>query len=489
MGLYDQLPEKSFLKKLLFGIDTEFVEKFLKVKYDYEIETDKELKRLYRDKMVGVFWELYTHIVRTLTLEPGNAKRLFLRYGLTDLRYLSPEDQKFILERPMDMPDYDKETVFYADEWLLGILKGKIKASAVDETQSAQNNKFNIPSVNLSDKTDKFESLISVEKNRIEGFKVQRNQFMDRLTKVVELLSQENTDEASGISGVYTIEQNKALEELPTIHKELRRINKDISASAKAVAKAQESLNEIKRNLGDYSSESPSQQSTNSLVEEVKSLRQMAKMTVGRQGNMFPYLSSSFLPKDKRGFLFREYLTQRLTHWLSLDPQAFVRFYKNQELNISPYMILVPGYGQHGACWEPLDTNNKLFGRGRLCLPMFSNSPDLALLTAIGDIRWQVAKEVASYYWMEEGLTGRYYEYFLEAKLKGDLRLSFIKDYVIWMTKETQGIQKLEQSARYVFWRYVPLPDENKIMLSKKGYYYNQLWDKEQVWRQNPNLK
>ena len=120
-----------------------------------------------------------------------------------------------------------------------------------------------------------------------------------------------------------------------------------------------------------------------------------------------------------------------------------------------------------------------------MVLSVFARSADISLLTGIGDIRWHAAKEIASYYWMEEGLTGRYYEYYLDAKLKGDLKTLFITDYLLWMTKETQGVQKLEQNARYVFWRYVPLPTENKVQLSKKGYYYNQLWEKEQVWRQS----
>ena len=35
-------------------------------------------------------------------------------------------------------PAYETETIFYADEWLQGIVDGKIKPSAMDETGGPQ---------------------------------------------------------------------------------------------------------------------------------------------------------------------------------------------------------------------------------------------------------------------------------------------------------------------------------------------------------------
>lgn len=102
---------------------------------------------------------------------------------------------------------------------------------------------------------------------------------------------------------------------------------------------------------------------------------------------------------------------------------------------------------------------------------------------ALGDFRWQTAKELASYHWMDEGLTGRYYEYTQDQKLKGDIKSMFIEDYILWLTKEAEGIQKLHKDARYIFWRFVPFPDDMKERLSMKGYYYDQLWKKEQSFR------
>ena len=487
MGLYQELPDNSYVKKLLLGIEDAFAERFLQIKKDYETATDKEDKRMYRDKLGSLFWELYPMIAKMINPELSTAKRLFLRYGLVDLRNLSPEDQKFILNQPMTPVDYETETIFYADEWLQGILDGKIKPSASDETDGPK--AAPSPSIQVvNGKQEKYVSLLQVEKGRFDGFKSQKDEILRELEYTLKRLQENHTDPEIGYEGVYTVEQNKALDELPFLHKELRKINKEMTVSARTMAKAQGSLDELQttETLSSGVSQENSAGKEN-LISEVGNLRQMVKMTVGRKGNNFPLLTSGFLPRESRDYLFRDTVRKKLNQWLELDPEAFERTYKGETMNIMPYIILVPGYGLTGACWEALDSNNKQFGRGRLTLPVFTRSADLSLLTAVGDIRWQAAKEIASYYWMEEGLTGRYYEYYLEAKLKGDLKTLFITDYLLWMTKETQGMQKLEQNARYVFWRYVPMPEANKIKLSNKGYYYNQLWEKEQVWRQNKN--
>ncbi|MGL4561799.1 MAG: hypothetical protein ACRCV0_05890 [Brevinema sp.] len=487
MSLYEKLSEKSFLKKLLIGIDSVFVERFLTMKQNYETATDKEDKRLYRDKFSSMFWDLYALIAKMINPEISTAKRLFLRYGLMDLRYLTTEDQEMILKRPMNAPNYETDTIFYADQWLQGILEGRIKPSAVDET-GGKSSAVATPSQLPSGRQEKFEALLKVEKKRLDAFIDQRSTVLKSLASIVADLQEIRTDVETGQSGAFTKDQLSQFDNMPNIQKEIRRLNKEIVGAIKAIQKAQESLKDFAPlTQQDAVSHVILGSNMASVVSEVDNIRQMHKMTVGRQGNSFPYLSSQHIPKETKHYLYKETVSDKLQEWLAIDPEAFFRTYKGEQHDVRPYFILLPGFGTTGVCWEPLDPQNKQFGKGRIALPIFTRVPDISLLAAVGDMRWQVAKELASYYWMEEGLTGRYYEYYLEAKLKGDLKSLFVKDYILWMTKETQGVQKLEQNARYVFWRYVPMPHDRKIMLSQKGYYYNQLWEKEQVWRQSKN--
>ena len=146
---------------------------------------------------------------------------------------------------------------------------------------------------------------------------------------------------------------------------------------------------------------------------------------------------------------------------------------------IVPYVILVPTYGDTGFCWEPFDRYNRVTSRGRIVVPMYPKSLQIAVLTAVADLRWQVAKEKASYYWMEEGLTGQYYQWIDSQKLKGDLKEFFINDYVLWMTKESEGVQKLDKEVRGIFWRHMPFPQEIKDKLKTRSLVYQELCQRD----------
>jgi len=146
---------------------------------------------------------------------------------------------------------------------------------------------------------------------------------------------------------------------------------------------------------------------------------------------------------------------------------------------LPPYVLLIPTYGDTGFCWEPFDRFNRATSRGRIIVPMYPRNLYYAVLTAVADLRWQVAKEKASFYWMEEGLTGHYYQWFQSQKLKGDIKEFFIRDYILWMTKEADGIQKLDKDVRGTFWRYMPFTREVKEKLKTRNLIYQELYQRD----------
>ena len=211
----------------------------------------------------------------------------------------------------------------------------------------------------------------------------------------------------------------------------------------------------------------------------MNTIRQMAKMTVGRQGNQFPIFTREFFHCTERGTGTRENVIEILRWVESVDPGAFCRIHKNVPNRIVPYVLLIPTYGDRGFCWEPFDRYNRVTSRGRIVIPMYPRDLKIAVLTAVADLRWQVAKEKASYYWMEEGLTGQYYQHIDRLKLKGDLKAFFIEDYVLWMTKESEGVQRLDKEVRGIFWRNMPFPNERKQELRKRSLVYDELCIKD----------
>ena len=80
---------------------------------------------------------------------------------------------------------------------------------------------------------------------------------------------------------------------------------------------------------------------------------------------------------------------------------------------------------------------------------------------------------------MEEGLTGYYYQWFQKMKLKGDLKEMFIGDYITWMTKECDGIQKLDKELRGIFWRHMPFSQAIKDKLRDRSFAYQELYQRD----------
>jgi hypothetical protein len=205
----------------------------------------------------------------------------------------------------------------------------------------------------------------------------------------------------------------------------------------------------------------------------------MAKMTTGRQGNHFPVLTSEYFRCGPNDTATRENVITLLARIESIDPGAFCRSHKNQLIRIVPFVVLVPSYGEQGVCWEPFDRHNRATSRGRIALPMYPKNLYIAILSAVADLRWQVAKEKASHYWMEEGLTGYYYQWFQKMKLKADLKETFIEDYITWMTKESEATQKLDKEVRGIFWRHIPFAQPVKDKLRDRSFAYQDLYQRD----------
>jgi hypothetical protein len=211
------------------------------------------------------------------------------------------------------------------------------------------------------------------------------------------------------------------------------------------------------------------------VLAEFDTIRQAAKMTVGRQGNHFPLLTSDYFHSSPNDVGFRENVISMLAHIESIDVEAFCRYYHSKLIRIVPYVLLIPTYGDMGVCWEPFDKHNRATSRGRIIIPMYPKNLYIAVLSAVADLRWQVAKEKASFGWMEEGLTGNYYQWYMQRKLKGDIKGYFIQDYLLWMTKEADGIQKLDKEIRKIFWRFMPFSQETKDKLKTRSFVYQEL--------------
>ena len=442
----------------------------------YATTKDPKDKSIFRQQIISAFWEFMGKAAQEITGKIPESKKYLLRFGILHPNLLSPESKEFLSKIPVESGL--GQPVYYLDEWMNMIGRGKIKCSATDEARPSNiHGRMNAHLQALQEKAQ----------GKIEGSQgLLRSKNSERITSekkllylVKELTEHSHYEVFPEIFDHYTEEQRHKFIEIQDCLKTLSKIDRETTIYMKDLEQGcddLETLNEKLEAAGAADSVSVDLESINT---EFSSIRQMAKMTVGRQGNAFPILTSEFFRSSPNGVGFRENVIKQLAWIESIDAEAFIRFYKNKPTRIVPFVILLPTYGDFGMCWEPFDKANRATSRGRIAVQMYPKNLTLALLSAVGDMRWQVAKEKASFYWMEDGLTGNYYQWFQTQKLKGDVKSYFIQDYIVWMTKESEGTQRLDKDIRGTFWRYMPFTRQIKEKLKDRNLIYQELYQRD----------
>jgi hypothetical protein len=441
------------------------LQKFLNTK-------DPKDRGVFRQQIITVFWDFLLGVAKKAPGKLADPKKFLLRYGIIHPALLSAEVKELFSLIVVD--NGYSEPIYYLDEWLRAVGTGLIRASTTDEV-----------SVSRTSVSAKLKQLLDKAVGKREGAR-----------SLLKAKDEERMNLERGLKErVGYITEHYPLEELPDIHSLFTEAQKKVFSEVQEALKMMiKTDRELDMFLREYNQAMEDVQvltdkvaaeggaagvDSQALDTEFGTIRQMAKMTIGRQGNQFPILTKEYFHCMPQDVASRENILAQLKWVESIDPQAFCRSYKNKLNRIVPYVILIPTYGDTGICWEPFDRYNRATSRGRIAVPMYSKSLPLALLSAVGDLRWQNAKEKASFYWMEEGLTGNYYQWFAAKKFKGDLKEFFINDYILWMTKESEGTQKLDKEVRGIFWRYMPFPQEIKEKLKTRSFTYQELYQRD----------
>ena len=432
---------------------------------------DPKDKTIFRQDLTQSYWNfistLPTRIVAGIS---SKEEKYALRFGLL-LPTLLTEEQKAIFAKVVDENPYC-EAVYYLDEWFSAIGKGLFPPSSTDEVL-----------VNHSNEAARVSQLLEKTSGKMQSSQNLLRAKSDERTRVEEAIKQKINGlfAHSPVSGMpevlepYDAMQKQAISSLPDMAKSLLKLDKELNDFLNAYRNAEGDTQTLKARV----QATEASANVGAAEGEYDTIRQMAKMSCGRKGNHFPILSREFFRTSTRDIGTRENVLRELRWIESIDSQAYCRQCKTQLNRIPPFVILVPSYGDIGFCWEPFDRYNRVTSRGRIVIPMYSRSLRLVLLMATADLRWQVAKEKASYYWMEEGLTGNYYQWFQTQDIKMDIKDSFVQDYILWMTKECDGVQKLDKEVRDIFWRYMPFTDAIKEKLKTRSWVYQELCQKD----------
>ncbi|MCL2191180.1 MAG: hypothetical protein FWB79_04260 [Treponema sp.] len=435
--------------------------------------TDPKDRSVFRPQLITAYWEFLRSVAKKAPGKLVPPKKFLLRFNILHPNLLKPETRgffaKLVVENELSQP------VYYVDEWLRAVGTGAVGASTTDEVKFARSN----TKMKLQQLIGKASGKLEGSKTMLKG-KTQERRSLEQTLNTCMALILEHTPLGGfdDLSESYNDSQRRAFSDIQEILKELLKCDRELNTLLKGYYQAESDMKTLREKAEDGDGDDVLD--LQAVDTEFDTIRQSTKMTVGRQGNHYPILSSEYFHCGPNDVAFRENIIEMLTRIESIDQEAFCRVYKNRVNRIVPYVVLLPSYGDTGVCWEPFDKRNRATSRGRIFVPMYPKNLYIAILSAVADLRWQVAKEKASYYWMEEGLTGHYYQWYLSQKLKGDIKGYFIEDYILWMTKEAEGIQKLDKTVRGVFWRHMPFSHEVKEKLKTRSYVYQELYQRDQ---------
>jgi hypothetical protein len=433
---------------------------------------DPKDRSVYRQQFITAYWDFLLGVAKKAPGRLPDPKKYLLRFNLLHPTFLDADARtmfaKIVVENELNQP------IFYLDEWFKAIGTGVVRNSTTDEVRIAKNNN----QIRLQQLLEKAMGKLDGSKGLLKAKDDERSNLEKALLDRVNILFEHYPlDGFKDIHSCYTEAQKRTFGEIQDVLKSLLKADHELDLFLKEYYQAEADVKTLRDKVEEEGG--ALMVDVRAVDTEFETVRQMAKLTIGRQGNHFPILSSEYFHCGPNDVAFRENVISQLTLIESIDPEAFCRSYKNRLNRIIPYVVLIPSYGELGICWEPFDRFNRATSRGRIAIPMYPKNLYIAILSAVADLRWQVAKEKASYYWMEEGLTGNYYQWFTARKLKGDVKEYFIQDYIIWMTKEADAIQKLDKEVRGIFWRYMPFSRAVKDKLKNRSYVYQELYQRD----------
>ena len=439
----------------------------------YFAATDPKDRSVFRPQIISSYWEFLRSVATKSTGKLPEAKKFLLRYGVLHPKLLNSEAKEFfsklVIENELNQP------IYYVDEWLKGIGTGTISPSTTDEVQIANSNKQQ----KLRQLLEKAHGKLDGARTLLKAKSQERVGLEDALKKQLDTIMEHTSlDDFEGAFNCYTEPQKRTFNNIQETIRNMLKNDRELATQIKDYRQAEDDVETLREKQDEDDGEGKVLD-LQALNTEFDTVRQTVKMTVGRQGNHFPILTSEYFRSGPNDVAFRENIITMLARIESIDQEAFCRVYKNRTNRIVPYVVLLPCYGDTGVCWEPFDKHNRATSRGRIFVPMYPKNLYMAVLSAVADLRWQVAKEKASFYWMEEGLTGNYYQWFVAQKLKGDVKDYFIDDYILWMTKEAEGIQKLDKDVRGAFWRHMPFSQAVKEKLKTRSFVYQELYQRD----------
>ncbi|MDR0311995.1 MAG: hypothetical protein LBI14_00190, partial [Treponema sp.] len=341
----------------------EKLQKFLNTK-------DPKDRGVFRQQLIPAFWEFFKLVGRRAPGKISDPKKYLLRFALLHPTFMDTENRT-LFSKVVDT-NVLNQPVYYLDEWLKSVGTGVVRPSTTDEVKVSKSN----TSVRIQQFLDKAKGKLDGTRSLIRAKDDERHHtervLNDHMLHIMEHFPQEGLE---NISACYNEGQKKIFSDIQETLRSLIKIDHDMEIFLRDYYSAEHELKNLQAKAEEEGAAAVDVDAVNT---EFETVRQMAKMTIGRQGNHFPILTREYFHSMPSDIGTRENVISLLAWIESIDPEAYCRSYKNRLNRIVPYVVLIPSYGDYGMCWEPFDKHNRATSRGRIAVPMYPKSLQLA---------------------------------------------------------------------------------------------------------------
>lgn len=214
------------------------------------------------------------------------------------------------------------------------------------------------------------------------------------------------------------------------------------------------------------------------------------KMSYGRLSTFCPVFSEHNVLKSLDSILVsEEKITKTLNAIRKIDYSAYYRetVYTNPEQGITrefinveilPDIILLPNIGTRGVMWQEIEGKRRTTPARMLGSIFQLEDLTATLIRLTGEFRWEMCKRVQGARWndvTERSLTSEFFDYIQFYRKNQDLSVEnrdkiktemiraknsfkemFLKDYMLWVLYESNGVPRLNKVSRAILFTHCP---------------------------------
>ena len=248
---------------------------------------DPKDKGVFRQQLTTAYWDFLANVARKAPGKIPDSKKFLLRFNMLHPTFLTTEDRSFFAK--MVVNNELNQPVYYLDEWFKAVGTGAIRNSATDEVKVGKNNNAQKFQQLLDKAMGKKDGARSLLKAKDEERNAMEHNLVDRIK---DITGHGPVEGLGDVNDCYSDAQRKTIAEVQELLKTLLKTDHELDMYLKDYYQAETDVHTLNAKIEEEGGAAAVDMGA--VDTEFGTVRQMVKMTVGRQGNSFPILSSEY---------------------------------------------------------------------------------------------------------------------------------------------------------------------------------------------------